>query len=130
MVDPLDDLTDVRMPERGTHGHITLLLAVHLARAGRPVVPEELEARVRELAVEHGGFWSRSAREPGAEPEPVEKAPTKPVALGLTERTEWGVVPRPALVRYAVGEPVVREPGRARRPVTTAQPAQTVRDER
>ncbi|MGI5366767.1 DUF2399 domain-containing protein [Streptomyces iakyrus] len=31
----MDDLKDVRIPEQGTHGHITLLLAGHLAR-GRP----------------------------------------------------------------------------------------------
>lgn len=127
MVDPTDDLTDVRMPEQGTHGHITLLLAGHLARAAGPVEPAELAALVRELAVEHGGFWSKSAREPGAEPELVERALTKLVALGLAERTERGVVPRPALARYAVGELVVREPGGARRsPATTAQQVQQV----
>ncbi|EST37403.1 hypothetical protein N566_13235 [Streptomycetaceae bacterium MP113-05] len=117
MVDPLDDLTDVRMPEQGTHGHITLLLAGHLAQAGRPVEAAELASRVRELAAEHGSFWSKSAREPGAEPELVAQALAKLVALGLVERTERGVVPRPALARYAVGEPVVREakaaPGRS-----------------
>ncbi|MFR9673313.1 TIGR02678 family protein [Streptomyces sp. TR06-5] len=109
MVDPLDDLTDVRMPEQGTHGHITLLLAEHLAQAGRPVEPAELAARVRELAAEHGSFWSKAAREPGAEPELVEQALTKLTALGLVARTDQGVVPRPALARYAVGEAVVRE---------------------
>ena len=31
MVDPHDDLTDVRMPEVGTDGHVTLLLAEYLA---------------------------------------------------------------------------------------------------
>lgn len=127
MVDPMDDLTDARMPEQGTHGHITLLLAGHLARAGGPVEPAALAVRVRELAVEHGGFWSKSAREPGAEPELVEQALARLVALGLAERTEAGVVPRPALARYAVGEPVVREPGRAaRRSTTTRQPVQPV----
>ncbi|MCZ7416351.1 MULTISPECIES: TIGR02678 family protein [unclassified Streptomyces] len=118
MVDPLDDLTDVRMPEQGTHGHVTLLLAGHLAAADSAVRPAELEGRVRELAVEHGGFWSKTAREPGAEPELVEQALSKLVALGLVRRTPEGVVPLPALARYAVGEPEVREPGatRARRP--------------
>ena len=114
-------LTDVRMPEQGTHGHITLLLAGHLTRAAGPVAPAELADRVRELVAEHGTFWSKSAREPGAEPELVEKALTRLVALGLAERTERGVVPRPALARYAVGEPVVREPGRARRPAVNVQ---------
>ncbi|GGW51587.1 TIGR02678 family protein [Streptomyces xantholiticus] len=128
MVDPLDDLTDVRMPEQGTHGHITLLLAGHLARAAGPVEPAELAARVRELAVEHGGFWSKSAREPGTEPELVEQALMKLVALGLAVRTERGVVPRPALARYAVGEAVVKEPGSARHH-PAAPPEATVQDD-
>jgi uncharacterized protein (TIGR02678 family) len=45
MVDPDDDLTDVRMPDVGTDGHVTLLLAEHLARrvdetAAAPVARE------------------------------------------------------------------------------------------
>jgi uncharacterized protein (TIGR02678 family) len=130
MVDPMDDLTDARMPEQGTHGHITLLLSGHLAQADGPVEPAELAVRVRRLAVEHGGFWSKSAREPGAEPELVEQALARLVALRLVERTEGGVVPRPALARYVVGEPVVKGRGRARRSATTEQPVQPVQDER
>ncbi|MEV7321464.1 TIGR02678 family protein [Streptomyces sp. NPDC093970] len=114
MVDPLDDLTDVRMPEQGTHGHITLLLAQYLARADEPVTVAELAAHVRELAVEHGNFWSKTAREPGAEPELVAQALTKLQALGLAEQTPRGVVPRPALARYAVGDAVIRTTGEER----------------
>ncbi|MCX5400316.1 TIGR02678 family protein [Streptomyces sp. NBC_00102] len=111
MVDPDDDLTDLRMPESGTRGHITLLLAEYLTATGRPVVPvADLELRVAELAVQHGGFWSKSAREPGAEGELVEQAVTRLASLGLVSRTPEGVVPRPALARYAVGETVVLEP--------------------
>jgi Protein of unknown function (DUF2398) len=44
MVDPHDDLTDVRMPDTGTDGHLTVLLAEHLARSAegidRAAVPE------------------------------------------------------------------------------------------
>lgn len=108
MVDPEDDVTDVRMPEQGTHGHVTLLLAEHLAAADGPVDRAELERRVRELAAEHGGFWAKSAREPGAEADLVEQALAKLAALNLVTRTPDGVLPRPALARYAVGEPVVR----------------------
>ncbi|MFK0281162.1 TIGR02678 family protein [Streptomyces sp. NPDC090499] len=111
MVDPLDDLTDVRMPEQGTHGHITLLLAQHLAQADRPVTVAELAAHVRALAVEHGNFWSKTAREPGAEPALVAQALTKLQALGLAEDTPRGVVPRPALARYAVGDAVITTTG-------------------
>ncbi|MEV5551837.1 TIGR02678 family protein [Streptomyces sp. NPDC052309] len=110
MVDPLDDLTDVRMPEQGTHGHITLLLAGHLAARDGCVGREELERTVRELALEYGGFWSKAAKEPGAEPELVEWAVERLVALGLVTRTAEGGVARPALARYAVGTPQVNEP--------------------
>ncbi|WP_405675138.1 TIGR02678 family protein [Streptomyces sp. NBC_01511] len=127
MVDPLDDLTDVRMPEQGTHGHITLLLAGHLARADGPVEPAELASLVRELALKHGGFWSKSAREPGSETELVEQALQKLGALGLALRTERGVLPRPALARYAVGDPVVKETAPAR---PTVQAGTTAKNER
>jgi len=41
MVDPDDDLTDVRMPDTGTDGHVTLLLAEYLAgRLGEGAVAE------------------------------------------------------------------------------------------
>ncbi|MFM9442353.1 TIGR02678 family protein [Streptomyces acidiscabies] len=126
MVDPLDDLTDVRMPEQGTHGHVTLLLAEHLAGSAGEVSRAELERRVRELAVEHGGFWAKSARQPGAEGELVDQALDRLTALGLVARTSGGVTPRPALARYAVGETVVVEPGipAARRPRPVRRKAQ------
>ncbi|RKT07401.1 uncharacterized protein (TIGR02678 family) [Streptomyces sp. 3211.6] len=122
MVDPDDDLTDVRMPEQGTHGHVTLLLAEHLAAAGGPVTADRLALRVRELAAEHGGFWAKSAREPGMEAELVEQAVARLAALGLVSRTAHGVAPRPALARYAVGATVLREPGTARMPAQRKAP--------
>jgi uncharacterized protein (TIGR02678 family) len=99
------------MPEQGTHGHVTLLLAEHLASAPGAVSRDELERRVRELAAEHGGFWSKSAKQPGAEAELVDQALAKLTALGLVTAVPGGVVPLPALARYAVGETVVKEPG-------------------
>ncbi|MGI5340564.1 TIGR02678 family protein [Streptomyces sp. CA-181903] len=116
MVDPDDDLTDVRMPEQGTHGHVTLLLTEHLAAADGPVTVAELRREVRELAERYGGFWSKTAKEPGAEGELVEQALTKLTALGLITRQGDTVTPRPALARYSVGEAVVREPRTSRMP--------------
>ncbi|MEH6373326.1 TIGR02678 family protein [Streptomyces sp. KLMMK] len=121
MVDPEDDLTDVRMPEQGTHGHITLLLAEHLAAADGPVTTDDLQRKVRDLAVEHGGFWAKSAREPGAEGELVEQALAKLASLALISRQSGTVVPRPALARYAVGKTVVHESATRR---TTCMPQQ------
>lgn len=86
MVDPDDYLTDVRMPEVGTDGHVALLITEHLAaraaghagpprgdaeteaEAEPPPCPEaELHRLVRRLADEHQSYWRRGAREPGAE---------------------------------------------------------------
>ncbi|AZQ73981.1 TIGR02678 family protein [Streptomyces luteoverticillatus] len=116
MIDPDDDLTDVRMPEQGTHGHVTLLLTEHLAAADGPVTIGELQRKVRELAVAYGGFWAKSAKEPGAEGELVEQALAKLTALGLITRRGDEIAPRPALARYAVGEAVVLEPRNRRMP--------------
>lgn len=110
MVDPDDDLTDVRMPEQRTDGHATLLVAEYLAgraEAGR----EELEAFVRDAAERHRSFWRKGVTEPGAEAELLDIALGKLAALRLVEVLPDGRVrARPAIARYAVEEPTVREP--------------------
>ncbi|GAB2894554.1 TIGR02678 family protein [Streptomyces mayteni] len=116
MVDPDDELTDVRMPEQGTHGHVTLLLAEHLAARHSAELPE-LHGHIRALAAEYGAYWSKSAKEPGAEAELVEQALTKLHALGLVRRAPTTVTARPALARYAVGETVVTDPTSGRETV-------------
>ncbi|MDA2806641.1 TIGR02678 family protein [Nocardiopsis suaedae] len=130
MVDPEDDLTDVRMPEKGTHGHVTLLLAQHLSTLSpRPVTVEDLAAQVRSFAREYGSYWAKTAKEPGAEKELVERALTKLRALGLV-RVESGpaagdrrVLPLPALARYAVASPVIGDPS-GDHPLDTEPPAE------
>jgi uncharacterized protein (TIGR02678 family) len=116
MVDPDDDLTDLRMPESGTDGHVTLLLAEYLAGKGGAVPLSELHRRVQGWALEHAGFWRRSATAPGAEAELAAKAVDRLAALGLLKRTEdahgeAAVCARPALDRYRVGETVLLERG-------------------
>nr|QEO75054.1 hypothetical protein [uncultured bacterium] len=108
MIDPADDLTDVRMPESGTEGHVTLLVAEYLAAQGdRPVPIEELHARVRTLAGTHKSYWRRAATEPGAELELVELALARLFALHLVHREPGEVSARPALARYALAEPTI-----------------------
>jgi hypothetical protein len=63
------------------------------------------------LTTEHGGFWSKSAKQPGAEAELVDQALAKLTSLGLVTVAQGGVAPLPALARYAVGDTVVRDPG-------------------
>ncbi|MCG6497114.1 TIGR02678 family protein [Kitasatospora sp. A2-31] len=118
MVDPDDDLTDLRMPEQGTDGHVALLLAEYLAGKGGSVPLSELHRQVAGWALEHAGFWRRSATVPGAETELTEQAVERLVALGLLERAATpdgtpAVRPRPALDRYRVGETILLEPGQS-----------------
>ncbi|HEV3093865.1 MAG TPA: TIGR02678 family protein [Solirubrobacteraceae bacterium] len=131
MVDPDDDLTDVRMPDVGTDGHVTLLLAEHLARrlgdgagaeqefgadgafgvdgGSQPVPEDELCRLVRRLAGEHKSYWRRAAQEPGAETLLVETSLERLAALRLLRRGPHGVTPLPALARYALAQPTITE---------------------
>lgn len=116
MVDPDDDLTDLRMPESGTSGHVTLLVAEYLAGRGGTVPVTELHRLVQGLAQQHSGFWRRSATEPGAEVELTAGALYRLEALGLVVRTADtqgapAVRGRPALDRYRVGDTVLLERG-------------------
>jgi uncharacterized protein (TIGR02678 family) len=111
MVDPHDDLTDIRMPESGTDGHVTLLLAEFLAaREGEPAGEAELHAQVRSFADSHRSYWRRTATEPGAEVELTAQALTRLEALRLVRRDAGEVTGRPALARYAVTEPLIHDP--------------------
>ncbi|HEX9042438.1 MAG TPA: TIGR02678 family protein [Trebonia sp.] len=118
MVDPHDELTDVRMPEQRTDGHVTLLLAEHLAARAR-APRAELLAFVRRAAQAHAAYWRKGVTEPGAEAELLDIALDKLTALHLVEvdtevtRDGAGAVirSRPAIARFALAEPVIREPG-------------------
>ena len=118
MVDPHDELTDVRMPEQRTDGHVTLLLAEYLAARAR-APRDELLAFVRRAARAHSTYWRKGVTEPGAETELLDIALDKLTALRLvevdTEVTRGGVVAvirsRPAIARFALAEPTIREPG-------------------
>lgn len=108
MVDPFDGLTDVRMPENGTVGHATLLLAEYLAgQAGRDLPLTQLHEEVRRQAVAHRSFWRRNASAPGAEIELTDTALAKLTALRLVIRSGDRVRALPALARYAVAAPTI-----------------------
>jgi uncharacterized protein (TIGR02678 family) len=136
MVDPDDELTDVRMPEQRTDGHVTLLVAEYLAARAR--APQgELLAFVRQAARTHASYWRKGVTDPGAETELLDVALGKLAALGLieadTEVTRDGAATvirsRPAIARFALAEPTIREPGRHPRSQTrkaTADAASTI----
>ena len=122
MVDPKDELTDVRMPEIGTDGHVALLITEYLAgrlaaddggaQAGAarsmtapPCAESELHALVRRLAGEHRAYWRRSTREPGAEVALVDHALERLEALRLVRREPGAVHALAALSRFALAAP-------------------------
>lgn len=112
MVDPEDQLTDVRMPEQGTDGHATLLLAEHLAVSGATEVTA-LRRRVKALAKENASYWRKTTREPGAENAIVAEAVDRLAGLGLVRVEGIGpeavVRPLAALRRFALAAPTIAE---------------------
>ncbi|HET6624814.1 MAG TPA: TIGR02678 family protein [Nocardioidaceae bacterium] len=116
LVDPDDQLTDLRMPEQGTDGHVTLLLAEHLS-VRDAVDVASLHKLIRRLAREHTAYWRRTTQDPGAETELVATALDRLVGLGFVRVSGSGadalVEPLPALRRFAVAAPTIRE-GRRR----------------
>ncbi len=112
LVDPSGEATDLGMPEEGTDGHATLLLAEELAdperlAAAAPVPVAVLEQRLRDLATAHRAHWRKDATQPGAERELTRLAIDRLVALRLVERRGDGVVPRPALARFSYARATV-----------------------
>ena len=112
LVDPEDQLTDMRMPEQGTDGHATLLLAEHLATSG-PAEVAALRRRTRRLAKDNAAYWRRTTQDPGAENAIVAEALDRLVGLGLVRVTGDGpdavAHPLPALRRFAVTAATVAE---------------------
>lgn len=109
MVDPDDELTDVRMPEQRTDGHVTLLVAEYLSRRDG-AARDDLVAFVRDAAARHRSYWRKGVTEPGAAEELLDIAFGKLTALRLVEVLPGRVRARPAIARYAVEEPTIRDP--------------------
>ncbi|MCQ4081070.1 TIGR02678 family protein [Streptomyces sp. RB6PN25] len=109
MVDPDDELTDLRMPEQGTDGHATLLVAAHLATAQGTRTEPQLVELVRQLAVQHRSYWRKGAAEPAAAAELLAQALDRLAALDLVTREGGTVTAKPALVRYALAAPTIRK---------------------
>ena len=125
LLDPTGEATDVGLPEDGTDGHVTLLVAEHLAAAarrahgrdggraavpagGHPLVAEaDVRAHVAHLVAVHGHRWRQAARQDGAEHALTAIALARLAELGLVERDEDRVRVRPAIHRFAAEEPTV-----------------------
>jgi uncharacterized protein (TIGR02678 family) len=111
MADERGDLSDVGFPEEGTEGHLTLLLAEHLAEQarkapGKVVSRSAIEAFTLECIGRHRTHWRKDASEPGAEVNLAAVALERLAALRLVYPADEGVVPLPAIARYTL-EPLV-----------------------
>lgn len=125
MVDDQGDATDIGLPEEGTEGHLTLLIAEFLAGHARrapgvPVPSTVLYQHTRRLVDEHRAHWRKSVTESGAELGATDLTIDRLVALRLAVRTHDGVVPLAAVARYALAAPI-----EARTRATRRQPNQS-----
>jgi uncharacterized protein (TIGR02678 family) len=99
--------TDVAMPEAGTRGHATLLIAEWLASqlrdrtTGDVVVPQRrvLEHLAR-LAETYSPYWRKHADTPEGIRQIADEAIDVLESLGLLDVTRAGVRPRPAIGRF------------------------------
>jgi uncharacterized protein (TIGR02678 family) len=108
MVDLDDDLSDVRMPEKGTDGHVTLLLAEFLARSGASTYDiDTLVVHLRAMAPDYAKYWRAAAVDATAATDLVETALARLSALRLIDRDGNTARVRPALARFALAEPTI-----------------------
>lgn len=112
MVDESGDVTDIGLPEEGTEGHLTLLIAEFLAGHARrspgiAIPMAELYRRTCRLVDEHRGHWRKSVTQPGAETAATDATIDRLVALRLAARSaDGGVLPLAAVARYALAAPI------------------------
>lgn len=104
LVDPENTLTDVWMPEEGTEGHLTLLVATFLSTNGA-VTFTAVTAHVRALAEAHRAHWRKDVHEPGADQAFARLAVDRLRALGLVRVDHETIRGMPALSRYRVMTP-------------------------
>lgn len=107
MVDDAGDLTDLKLPEEGPDGHLSLLLVQWLSESSRNCVGAAIsvsavEEHVRSLIQIHGSRWRKEVREAGAETRLTEDTLRRLRGLRLIQLTAGGVVPLPACGRYAL----------------------------
>lgn len=112
LLDPTREATDFGMPEEGTDGHATLLLAEYLADTLRgdrsePVTAAELQRHMADLVTRQRKYWRKSATEPGAERGLTAHALHRLEALRLIRRDGDVITPLPALARFTYDEPTI-----------------------
>jgi uncharacterized protein (TIGR02678 family) len=104
------DCTDIGLPEEGTEGHLTLLLATWLAEKLREasnspsalITDEAVRQQTAHLIRKHRHHWRKEVTQRGAESWLTQLILGRLAGLALIERLDGGFVPLPALGRYAL----------------------------
>lgn len=109
LVDNRGDLADVALPEEGTEGHLTLLIAEFLTNRLREKCDAvigfaELSAHIADLIAQHRSHWRKDVSTPGADRVLTDTTIDRLEALRLVRRVPGGVQPLPALARYALAD--------------------------
>ena len=111
LTDPFGDCSDVGMPEEGTDGHATILVAEFLAARlseskgsviSMPAVADFVAAK----AIEHRTRWRREATVAGNEHEFAQEIVARLAGLGLVRINPDGVQPMPAIHRFRLRAPI------------------------
>ncbi len=108
ILDHRGDMTDLGLPEEGTDGHLTLLIAEHLAEKLR-ADPEAVVgfAALCEYTVgliaRHQRHWRKDVTLPGADRQLTAQTVERLEALRLARRLDdGGIQPLPAVARFAL----------------------------
>lgn len=115
MTDLTGQLSDYGLPEEGTEGHLTLLLATFLAdrlrkSPGASVASEALVAKTQDFIATHHKHWRKDVRDPGQDRALTKIVLERLCALGLARREHDLIFPLPAIGRYALREEAAAGP--------------------
>jgi uncharacterized protein (TIGR02678 family) len=114
LADPFGDCSDLGMPEEGTDGHATILVAEFLAVRREQstdcivsigVVADFLATKAKE----HCRHWRRDVLAPGSEHDFARKIVARLTGLGLVRVVDGCVLPMPAIHRFRMRE-MIQEP--------------------
>lgn len=111
LLDPYGDCSDVGLPEVGTRGHVTLLLAQWLASRLRDGVADgvtwaDVDQTLSQLVDVHRAHWRKGVDQPAVRQALATEVIFRLEALGLVEIRRGEIQPRPAIARYALQEDV------------------------
>jgi uncharacterized protein (TIGR02678 family) len=107
LLDPYGDCADVGLPEVGTRGHATLLLAEWLATRLRNAMADgvswdDVDQHLIELVITHREHWRKGVEQPAVRQSLAKEVIHRLEALGLVEFCLGRIFPRPAIARYAL----------------------------